>query len=158
MVFFLASFHGQHMAGHIVSTWWPLLEGKRQFLATELSLPPLSHPRPHSQLVYPSLPGQGHYLPKYNPPPLQQDCPSNSALLRAGCTTCLETREPAGLATPSLELIRLLLFTPLPRAGHTGASCLSGPHLELGTSLSGPPGPSLQATHPEETLKKCTNV
>lgn len=86
MAIFHSYFGDQHVAGHTVATWWPLLKSKRQVQATVASSPPS---RPYPEQVIPSLPRWTQCLPKSDLPPQQQDSPmpqssALSSLLR-GC-------------------------------------------------------------------------
>lgn len=71
MAFFHSRVHGQHVAGHTVGTWWPLLESKRQVPPTRPSSPT---PGPTHNCASESS-RTGPRLPKHRPPALQQDRP-----------------------------------------------------------------------------------
>ena len=97
------------MTGHRTGTQGPLPESKRQVWPRGRTAPPSSPTH-----TLPSLPEQG--LPS-TVHLLRSRHSTLSSLLRALRSACLETLEPAGLATPSLELIRLPLLAPPLGAG-----------------------------------------
>ena len=89
MAFFHSRVHGQHVAGHTVGTWWPLLESKRQVPPTRPSSPT---PGPTHNCASESS-RTGPRLPKHRPPTCPAARPpqaAHSELWRAVGTTCLE--------------------------------------------------------------------